>query len=488
MLKISDKNKFCNFFLKKIINNLDNSKELFFINNNEKYDYKFLKELILRFQPLLRKIKSKRIMVFSDKSIYYYAIVLSLALSGKTWIQISPNIPLERIKRIIKLSKCKYAIYDKSFGSPVNLRKLKIKILESNKIEEQVPDDEVKLKRIKHDDLAMIFFTSGSTSEPKGVKISFLNFIYCAYHQIKNLNYMKNKNIFADYHDTTFVMSLVVIFPALFTNSAISPLVNYNDKIYPIDHIKNNKISVLITVPSFFIYISNFLKKKLFVNQVIFCGENFSYNVFDLFLKKIKFNNLFNCYGSTELSPWAFFYKFNAKDYNLIKKNNQVPIGKIYKGLKCFINYQKELCISGNIVAEGYLKKSQNIERFFVKNKIKYYNTGDICKKIGSNYFITGRNDKQIKIKGYRINTLEIENITKKLKEIEFVICFKKKKEDKLVLVIISRKKKLQKKIENQLKNNLPNYMVPEEIYFHNKINLNKNGKVNSLFYKNKYS
>ena len=488
MLKISDKTKFCNFFLKKIINNLDNSKELFFINNNEKYDYKFLKELILRFQPLLRKIKSKRIMVFSDKSIYYYAIVLSLALSGKTWIQISPNIPLERIKRIIKLSKCKYAIYDKSFGSPVNLRKLKIKILKSNKIEEQVPDDEVKLKRINHDDLAMIFFTSGSTSEPKGVKISFLNFIYCAYHQIKNLNYMKNKNIFADYHDTTFVMSLVVIFPALFTNSAISPLVNYNDKIYPIDHIKNNKISVLITVPSFFIYISNFLKKKLFVNQVIFCGENFSYNVFDLFLKKIKFNNLFNCYGSTELSPWAFFYKFNAKDYNLIKKNNQVPIGKIYKGLKCFINYEKELCISGNILAEGYLKKNQNKERFFVKNKIKYYNTGDICKKIGSNYFITGRNDKQIKIKGYRINTLEIENITKKLKEIEFAICFKKKKEDKLVLVIISKKKKLQKKIENQLKNNLPNYMVPQEIYFHNNINLNKNGKVNSLFYKNKYS
>ena len=28
--------------------------------------------------------------------------------------------------------------------------------------------------------------------------------------------------------------------------------------------------------------------------------------------------------------------------------------------------------------------------------------------------FITGRNDKQVKVKGYRINTLEIENITKK--------------------------------------------------------------------------
>ena len=83
---------------------------------------------------------------------------------------------------------------------------------------------------------------------------------------------------------------------------------------------------------------------------------------------------------------------------------------------------------------------------------------------------------------------MEIENITKKLKEIEFAICFKKKKEDKLVLVIISKKKKIQKKIENQLKNNLPNYMVPQEIYFHNNINLNKNGKVNSLFYKNKYS
>ena len=133
MLKISDKTKFCNFFLKKIINNLDNSKELFFINNNEKYDYKFLKELILRFQPLLRKIKSKRSWYFLI-SLFIITIVLSLALSGKTWIQISPNIPLERIKRIIKLSKCKYAIYDKSFGSPVNLRKLKIKILNQIKL------------------------------------------------------------------------------------------------------------------------------------------------------------------------------------------------------------------------------------------------------------------------------------------------------------------------------------------------------------------
>ena len=44
--------------------------------------------------------------------------------------------------------------------------------------------------------------------------------------------------------------------------------------------------------------------------------------------KKKKPKYLFNCYGSTELSPWVFSYKFNRKDLKDIKKIGLVPIGK----------------------------------------------------------------------------------------------------------------------------------------------------------------
>ena len=64
--------------------------------------------------------------------------------------------------------------------------------------------------------------------------------------------------MFADYHDSSFVMSLNIIFPAVYQNSTISPLINSLDKMNPLDHVKKNKITVLITVPSFFLYIQIF--------------------------------------------------------------------------------------------------------------------------------------------------------------------------------------------------------------------------------------
>ena len=110
------------------------------------------------------------------------------------------------------------------------------------------------------------------------------------------------------------------------------------DKLKPTEHILKNKITVLITVPSFLLYMEKYLNNKIYIKNIIFCGESFSLNTFELVKSKIKFQNLFNCYGSTELSPWAFFYKYKSDDYNIIKKNNQLPIGRPYHGIKTFIN------------------------------------------------------------------------------------------------------------------------------------------------------
>ena len=54
---------------------------------------------------------------------------------------------------------------------------------------------------------------------------------------------------------------------------------------------------------------------------------NFSFRFVKIYNKKLKTKKLFNCYGSTELSPWVFYHecKINDKKFS---KYNLVPIGK----------------------------------------------------------------------------------------------------------------------------------------------------------------
>ena len=172
------------------------------------------------------------------------------------------------------------------------------------------------------------------------------------------------------------------------------------------------------------------------------------------------------------------------KHDSIIYRYNQVPVGKSFEGTLHKINNKNELCVSGPALSKGYLIKSQNKNRFFkIKNK-RYYNTGDVCEKFSKNImFILGRNDKQIKLKGYRIDLLEIENLVKKIPKIEFVMCFKKTKKEKLVLLVVSKIKNIKNKITDCLLKHLPAYMFPSEIFVNKKIKLNKNGKVDRNFY-----
>jgi D-alanine--poly(phosphoribitol) ligase subunit 1 len=309
---------------------------------------------------------------------------------------------------------------------------------------------------------------------------------------VNNLGYKENREIFADYHDSTFVMSLVVIFPAIFLNCSISPLVEPRDKMLPEQHLLRNNITVLITVPSFILILKNRIeKKKIKLNILILCGESFPLNVLQIVLKLFKFNYLFNCYGATELSPWAFFYKYLSKNLKIIKKIGQVPIGNPFNGLSVKFLKSKELLVSGDIVSPGYIDKSGDLnnEKFLKIKSQKFYNTGDIVVKINNLYFCKGRNDTQIKIRGHRVDTTEIESLIKKIRNIDYVYCYSNLIDTSqyLVLILFTKNDFTEQAIIKYLKKYLPFYMIPRKIIFLKKIRFNKNGKVDKAYYKNKY-
>lgn len=73
-------------FYKKIIYNLKNSKNIFYVNNETKYTYEYIHEKIKILSSKLKQHKKECILLFSDKSIGYYISVISILFTGNTWI------------------------------------------------------------------------------------------------------------------------------------------------------------------------------------------------------------------------------------------------------------------------------------------------------------------------------------------------------------------------------------------------------------------
>lgn len=480
-----------NAFYKKIIKNLD-SKEIFYKHYNETFTYNDLKEYCLKILNIFSYLKNKRnkICVLSDKSFNLYATSIGIILSNNIWIPISQTSPLERIFEITNNLSPDLFVLDnintlKMLRIKNFLKKKKINVITFQEIIDAKPFENFPEHKIKKNDVAMIFFTSGSSGKSKGVKITQYGYIYSLLQQIKILYKNTKKLVFGDYHDISFVISLNILLPCIYLQGIISPGIKIKDILFPVDHIEKNKVNCLITVPTNINRIRNYYKKiynKLNLEILILCGEPFYFDLMKYIFEQKISKNVYNCYGSTELSPWVFSHKLSKSDLIKYKDLTIVPIGKKFNNVKTFI-IKNELYIGGPTLSDGYLNKEQNKISFVKINNQRFYKTNDIVHKIDDVYFIKGRNDNIVKISGYRVELFEIDNHIRKISNIKNCFVFVKEinNYEKHIFAVVESNKINESYIVNRLKKYLPNYMIPKQIKIIRKFPVNKNNKIDRL-------
>ncbi len=492
------------------INKLLDNKQFYLADVNQSINNSQYKNIINCLSTEISKQytnKQLSVVILLERNIYYLASMFATWKSNSYFIPLNTKWPINRINTIVKHCDADVVICHKE-GDYHDKNALYIEDIDFEK------EDSSTLKHIqsKPSDLAYIIYTSGSTGTPKGVMIT--NESYRHYIEW-------TKRFFSDYSDNrsllltaelTFDITMgdIAFALAFGTSIVISP--DTKNMITHLKLIEKYKIDTFYSVPTTHNALFNFVKRKKSlnvdsINLILSGGDAFSVELIKVINDVTNGAHFYNVYGPTEITINCFATRVD----NLVEKIEEsklVPIGKPFDIIDAVIidgdnkditEEQKvgKLFVSGPQTMLGYLDDDGKTSDAFIldprypKFKRKIYNTGDLAiKKEDSLFYLLGRSDDIVKIKGYRVNPTEVNNILSKHTSIKesATIAFDKNNGNILVTFIVLIKNIDIDEIISFLKTYLPEYMIPTEFIILKSLPLNNSGKINKLELKNQYN
>lgn len=351
-----------------------------------------------------------RVAVMMNNSANLIACITSFLKYGVVIVPIDPLWPSSRVEAICKECQVSCMMTDGTFSDEL----LHISILpysECLKDIDAMPGEEVSVDPSAID-LAYIMYTSGSTGEPKGVMIqqeSLIDYIltFKAYFEITSRDRIIQQSSIA--FDTFFEETL----SALCTGASLCVVKNGGRDIQAlIATIRDCAATVVSATPLVIEQLNNETDSLTSVRLIVSGGDELKRE----YISHLVHNKaIFNTYGPTETTICVAFAPVtgsfekqvigkpiaNRQIHILDKDFNKVPVG-----------VEGQLCVAGFGLATGYVGKGDG-ERFVessLRKGERMYCTGDRARWLpDGNIEFLGREDTQIKWRGYRIELREIE-------------------------------------------------------------------------------
>ncbi len=427
--------------------------------------------------------------IVSYESIETYAAIFATWFSGNYIVPINPNHPLERNSRVLRNTEVKhvFSIKDDIQGLANNL---KLQLLNNSGLKSSLPFEPV---RVDEDQNMYILTTSGSTGIPKHVPISIKNVTSYRRAFLKMFPELYHSAHYLQTHDHTTDSAFTSYLLPLSVGGCIYLLPDNQFKFLSIAKLMTNKsINWIKLTPSVLSYLDSYIEKLDLKHIQYFCfvGEALQVSMVKKWWGSFPDAEIINYYGPTEATMLSTFFRFKKPD-EIKSANGVVSIGLPFPEISCIVIDKNnnilttepgELCLGGEQIMKGYLKGGIDpfvyIEQDGVKKK--YYRTGDLVQqdKDGYYYFL-GRIDDQVKIQGYRINLIEVENAVRNIVKEHKIVAVASEKTigiKRLYIFIegyLGDCNQLKKEISKQL----PPQMVPEEIISIKSIPFTASGK-----------
>lgn len=439
--------------------------------------------------------EGSRIGVLAQRTIAAYVAVLGSIWSGRAYVPINPKFPFDKQKAIAGAADCSaYVFDDKSEEMAEALAAQTGGCL--LKPDHNAREHASEVTDGRH---AYVMFTSGTTGAPKGVAVRYDNVksYLEAFAEIAEIHPSDRCTQFFDLSFDLSVHDMMVTW----TSGACLCVPTDDELIDPVGFAVRQRTTCWFSVPSVVAMAKRMRRLAPDVlpdlRLALFCGEALSKSLVANWIEAAPEARIFNLYGPTETTIAITAYMVDPRQLGQLPST--VPLGTAYA--KCEVavvtdsdtpvdaDGQGELLLAGAQLTDGYVNNPQEHQKKFVHRSIdnhrsmEWYRSGDLVRvdpEWGLLY--VGRIDDQIKISGYRVELLEVEEAVRKAAADAdvAVVGWPRNAEGAIngLVAFVTGHDINEGEMIDRCRSLLPAYMVPKRVVVVDSLPLNANGKI----------
>ncbi len=385
-----------------------------------------------------------RVGIFMPKGLQVPVAMYGIMKAGAAYVPLDPAMPLERLMFVLQDCGIRCIVTDSSRlrvlqsldSKSTDLQLLmgiapspglSFECLDWNQIS-NFPGEQAPEIKIIEQDLAYIIYTSGSTGQPKGIMhthhsgMSFsawaaISYGLVAEDRLSNHAPLHFDLSIFDYFACAVAGATVVIIPEEYTKFAAS----YSKLL------EEQKVSVLFTVPFALIQLllHGVIESRDLSNLrwVIFGGEPFPTKHLRALMEKLPQVRFDNMYGPAEVNGITH-YTLPSPPVT----DEPISIGAVSRIVESLVVDEQDRPVDPGEVGEllartptmmqGYWNRPDLNAKAFAQRPVfegyldTYYRTGDLVRQLEDGCFqFLGRKDRQVKVRGYRIELDEVESV-----------------------------------------------------------------------------
>lgn len=439
------------------------------------------------------------VAVVMERDLDWAAAVLAVLKAGGVYLPVEPHFPAERIATMLSRAGCRLVLTEPGSTATLDRALDELPEVRALRVDEACgeghPDTDPGVG-VAPDQLAYIYFTSGSTGEPKGAMCEHAGMLNHVHAKIDDLGIGEGRTV-AQTAPQCFDISLWQLTAALLAGGRT--LIVEQDAILDVprfvDTITRGGVDVLQVVPSYLDAVVSYLERRPRALPDLRCvsvtGEALKKELVQRWFAVAPGIRLVNAYGLTETSDDT-----NHEVMDRAPDGERVPLGSPIGNVHVYVVDEHlspvplgapgAIVFAGVCVGRGYVNDPERTRQSFMADPhhagLRLYRGGDYGRWApGGKLEFLGRQDNQVKIRGFRIEIGEVESALLRVPGVRdgAVVAVEGAGQGGRLVAFYRADGPLEDGVlRDRLARSLPEYMVPSEFHRQRSLPVTANGKV----------